>query len=291
MSEVLRQDSTTDAVALARTLLFVPGDRPGRFAKAMASGADGVVLDLEDAVAVRAKDEARAHVADWLTGGRAAVVRINAVDTPWFDADVAALRTVGGDSGITVMLPKASGDGVAAVVAALGEQARVLALVETAAGVMQAASICAPPQVIRLAFGSIDFSTEVGVEAGDREALLHARCGLVLASAAAAIAAPLDGVTTDLTSGDPARADAAYASRLGFTGKLCIHPVQVDPVHAAFEPDPAQLDWARTVIAGSAGGAARVDGHMVDAPVLERARRLLDRHEMRAASAIGDVNQ
>ncbi|MDX1888929.1 CoA ester lyase [Mycolicibacterium sp. 050158] len=286
-----RQRSVGDAVTLARTLLFVPGDRPGRFAKAIASGADGIVLDLEDAVAVRAKDDARTHVTDWLTGRPAAVVRINAVGTPWFDADVAALRTVGGDPGVTVMLPKASVDGVAAVVSALGEQARVLALVETAAGVMQAASICALPQVIRLAFGSIDFSTEVGVDPDDREALLQARCGLVLASVAAGIAAPLDGVTTDLTSGAPAGADAGYASRLGFTGKLCIHPSQVDPVHAALEPDPAQLDWARSIIAGSAGGAARVDGHMVDAPVVERARRLLDRREIRAASTIHGSNQ
>ena len=273
-----------DAVALARTLLFVPGDRPGRFEKAVASGADGVILDLEDAVAASAKGEARAHVAHWLTGGTAAVVRVNAVDTPWFADDLAALR----GSGCTVMLPKASSDGVAAVVDLLGEQTRVLALVETAAGIMQAASICAVPQVFRLAFGSIDFSTEVGVAADDREALLHARSVLVLASVAAGLAPPLDGVTTDLTSGAPARSDAAYASRLGFTGKLCIHPVQVEPVNSAFEPEPAQLEWARAVIEGSAGGASKVDGHMVDAPVLERARRLLDRHELRGVGSALD---
>jgi citrate lyase subunit beta/citryl-CoA lyase len=264
-----------DAVARARTLLFVPADRPGRFAKAVASGADGVILDLEDAVAPPDKDEARSHVAHWLANGPPTVVRVNGVGTPWFTADVAALR----DSSCTVMLPKASAAGVAAVVEALGEQTRVLALVETAAGIVQASSICAMPQVIRLAFGSIDFSTEVGVAADDREALLHARSALVLASVVAGIAPPLDGVTTDLTSAEPARSDAAYASRLGFTGKLCIHPVQVEPVNAAFMPDPAQLSWAQSVLDGAAGGAAKVDGHMVDAPVLERARRLLGRHE------------
>lgn len=268
-----------DAFAIARTLLFVPGDRPGRFAKAVASGADGVILDLEDAVAAPDKDAARSHVAQWLTGGLAAVVRVNAVDTPWFTEDLAALR----GSSCTVMLPKASADGVAAVVDALGGQTRVLALVETAAGIVRASSICARPQVIRLAFGSIDFSTEVGVQADDREALLHARSVLVLASVAAGLAPPLDGVTTDLTSGVPASFDAAYASRLGFTGKLCIHPVQVGPVNSAFEPDPAQLSWARAVIDGAAGGASKVDGHMVDAPVLERARQLLDRHELHGA--------
>lgn len=265
-----------DAVTRARTLLFVPGDRPGRFAKAVASGADGVILDLEDAVAPPDKDEARSHVAHWLASGPPTVVRINGVGTPWFTADVAALRS----QSCTVMLPKASADGVAAVVEALGEQTRVLALVETAAGVVQASSICALPQVIRLAFGSIDFSTEVGVAADDREALLHARSTLVLASVAADIAPPLDGVTTDLTSGEPARSDAAYASRLGFTGKLCIHPVQIAPVGSAFLPTLAQLTWARSVIEGAADGASKVDGHMVDAPVLERARRLLDRNDV-----------
>ena len=264
-----------DAVTRARTLLFVPGDRPGRFAKAAASGADGVILDLEDAVAPPDKEAARLHVAHWLASGSPTVVRINGVGTPWFTADVAALR----GSSCTVMLPKASAAGVAAVIEALGEQTRVLALVETAAGIVQASSICALPQVIRLAFGSIDFSTEVGMAADDREALLHARSALVLASVAAGIAPPLDGVTTDLTSGEPARSDAAYASRLGFTGKLCIHPVQIAPVTSALQPSDAQLRWARSVLEGAARGASKVDGHMVDAPVLDRARRLLDRQE------------
>jgi citrate lyase subunit beta/citryl-CoA lyase len=134
--------------------------------------------------------------------------------------------------------------------------------------------------VIRAAFGSIDFSTEIGVDPDDREALLHARSVLVLASAAAGLAPPLDGVTTDLTSSVRAKDDAEYASRLGFTGKLCIHPVQVGPVNTAFEPVPGQVDWARAVLDGAAGGATKVDGHMVDAPVLERARRLLVRHEL-----------
>ena len=268
-----------DAFAMARTLLFVPGDRPGRFAKAVASGADGVIVDLEDAVAAPDKDVARLHVAQWLPGASSAMVRINAADTQWFSADLVVLR----GSACTVMLPKASADGVAAVVDLLGEQTRILALVETAAGVMQASSICAHPQVFRLAFGSIDFSTEVGVAADDREALLYARSVLVLASIAAGLAPPVDGVTTDLTSGGPARSDAAYAARLGFTGKLCIHPVQIGPVNSAFAPNAAQLSWARAVLEAAAGGATKVDGHMVDAPVLERARRLLDRHVLHDA--------
>jgi citrate lyase subunit beta/citryl-CoA lyase len=263
-----------DAVATARSLLFVPGDRPDRFAKAEAAGADGVILDLEDAVAAASKGVARSHVAAWLASGKPATVRINAADTPWFAEDLSAI-VAGHDT--TVMLPKASVDGVTAVVSALGEQTRVVALIETATGVLNAASICRSANVIRAAFGSIDFSTEVGVDPDDREALLHARSMLVLASAANGIAPPLDGVTTDVTAADPARADAAYAARLGFGGKLCIHPVQIAAVNTAFDPASDEIAWARAVLAAGGDGAAKVDGHMIDAPVLERARRIIAR--------------
>ncbi|HEY0226711.1 MAG TPA: CoA ester lyase [Mycobacterium sp.] len=268
-------------MAHARTLMFVPGDRPDRFAKAVASGADGIVLDLEDAVAPSNKDSARSMVADWLAGGGSAAVRVNAVDTPWFADDLAAI----GDFGCTIMLPKASVDDVAAV-ARLADDPRLLVLIETAAGIIGAPSICACPNVIRAAFGSIDLSTEIGVNPDDREALGCARSTVVLASAAAGIAPPLDGVTTDLTSGEPAGADAEYVARLGFTGKLCIHPVQIGPVNAAFEPSAAQLAWARKVLDAVGAGAIKVDGHMIDAPVLERARRLIARHELLSAPGV-----
>jgi citrate lyase subunit beta/citryl-CoA lyase len=165
-----------DAVAAARSLLFVPGDRPDRFAKAEASGVDGIILDLEDAVAASKKNAARSHVAAWLAAGSVGTVRINAVDTPWFADDLSAIG-----EGATVMLPKASVEGVAAVVAAIGDRARVVVLLETASGILDATSICRSPNVIRAAFGSIDLGTEVGVDPDDREALLHARSVVVLA--------------------------------------------------------------------------------------------------------------
>jgi citrate lyase subunit beta/citryl-CoA lyase len=261
-----------DAVVAARSLLFVPGDRPDRFGKAEASGADGVILDLEDAVAASNKDAARSHVAAWLAAGRSSIVRINAADTPWFAGDLSAIG-----EGTTVMLPKASVEGVVAVVAVLGERTRVVVLLETASGILGAASICRSANVIRAAFGSIDLGTEIGVDPDDREALHHARSLMVLASAAGGIAPPLDGVTTDVTAAEPARADAAYAARLGFGGKLCIHPVQVAAVNAAFDPGPDQIAWARAVLAATGDGAAKVGGHMIDAPVLERARRIIAR--------------
>lgn len=263
-----------DNVVTARSLLFVPGDRPDRFAKAVAAGADGVVLDLEDAVAAASKGAARSHVAAWLESGKTAIVRINAADTPWFADDLSAIIA---GQGVTVMLPKASMDGVAAVASQIGEQTGIVALVETAAGILDAAAICQSPNVIRAAFGSVDLSTELGVDPDDREALLHARSVLVLASAASGIAPPLDGVTTNVTDADPARADAAYAARLGFGGKLCIHPAQIAAVNTAFEPGADEISWARAVLAAGTEGAAKVDGHMIDAPVLERARRIVAR--------------
>src|SRR5215212_10028026 len=197
-------------------------------------------------------------------------VRINAAGTPWFVDDLSAIC-----AGTTVMLPKASVEGVAAVVAALGAKARVVVLLETASGILDAASICRSPNVIRAAFGSIDLGTEIGVDPDDREALSHARSAVVLASAAGGIAPPLDGVTTDVSDVEPARADAAYAARMGFGGKLCIHPLQVAPVNAAFDPGHDQIVWARSVLDSAGGGAAKVNGHMIDAPVLERARRII----------------
>jgi citrate lyase subunit beta/citryl-CoA lyase len=272
------------SLTLARTLLFVPGDRPDRFGKAESSGADGIILDLEDAVSPTNKDAARAHVASWLARGSSPTIRINAPGTPWFDDDLTAI----GHGECTVMLPKASVAGVAAVVAALGADCRVAVLLETAAGIMEATSICRAPNVVRAAFGSIDLCTEIGAEPDDHEALLFARSTVVLASAAAAIAPPLDGVTTNLADPDRAEADARSAARLGFGGKLCIHPAQVASVNAAFDPSDDEVTWARTVLIAADDGATAVDGHMIDAPVRERARRILTRYELRTPPAVND---
>lgn len=255
-------------LATARTWLFVPGDRPDRFAKAASAGADVVIVDLEDAVAPEAKETAREHARRWLADGNAAVVRVNAVDTPWYEADVAALRELAA----ALMLPKVER---AADVERTGPV--VVPLVETAAGIMAAGELCAAPGVPRAAFGSIDLAAQLGVDPNSRTALLHARSALVLAAAAAGCAPPVDGVTTALDDPDALTADTAHAVELGFTGKLCVHPRQLEPVHAALRPTDAELTWARTVLAAGSAGATAVDGHLVDRPVLLRAERLLAR--------------
>lgn len=253
-------------IAAARTFLFVPGDRPDRYAKAAAAGADVVVLDLEDAVAPGAKDAAREHVVAWLAAGHTAVVRINAAGTPWHAADLAAVRDAA-----AVMVPKAERpedlDGLSSV----------LPLVETARGVTAATELCAVPTVVRPVFGSIDLAADLGVDPLSRTALLHARSALALAAAAAAgCAPPVDGVTTALSDVDAVRDDTRHAVELGFTGKLCVHPRQVPVVHEAFRPSEEELAWARSVLAAG-DGVSVVDGRMVDPPVLSRAARLLSR--------------
>ena len=149
-------------------------------------------------------------------------------------------------------------------------------MVETAAGLQRAQALAATPGVVRLAFGSIDFQVDLGIE-GDDDALLFFRSQLVLASRLASIAAPVDGVTVSTTDAGQLRHDTQRARRLGFGAKLCIHPQQVDTVHAVFAPSEAERDWAARVIAAmaqSAGAAVAVDGRMVDRPVLLKAQRI-----------------
>jgi citrate lyase subunit beta/citryl-CoA lyase len=153
----------------------------------------------------------------------------------------------------------------------------VVPLVETAAGVAAARELCAAPGVVRAAFGSIDLAAQLGVDPNSRTALLHARSTLVLAAAAAGRAPPVDGVTTALDDPEALTSDTAHAVELGFTGKLCVHPRQLAPVHAALRPTDAELEWARSVLRAGTGGAVAVDGHLVDRPVLLRAERLLGR--------------
>jgi citrate lyase subunit beta/citryl-CoA lyase len=265
-------------VAVARTFLFVPGDRPERFAKALASGADAVVLDLEDAVAPAAKPGAREHVARWLAQGHQAVVRINAAGTPWHAGDVAMICTHSG-AVPALMVPKAEDPGeLTALSRALPAGPGIIPLIESAAGVLRAAAVCAVPGVIRPAFGSVDLAAQLGVSHDDHEALSHARSGLVLAAAASGRAGPVDGVTTSIADDLRLRADLERAVRLGFTGKLCIHPSQVGAANGYLSPSASDVTWARQVIAAAGDGSVTVaDGQMVDRPVVLRAQAILAR--------------
>lgn len=272
-------------LAAARSFLFVPANRPERFAKALASGADVVIIDLEDAVAPRDKAAARRQLADAF--GRFSeperarlLVRLNACGSLWQADDLRLLQQLTAQGLAGVMVPKAETvAGLQRVAQVLGPACALLPLLESVAGLDAADALATAPQVLRLAFGNLDFQADVGLACGPDEAeLAPVRLALVLASRRAGRPAPVDGVTPGTQDSAQLQADAARGRRGGFGGKLCIHPSQVAGVNAAFAPSTAELLWAQRVMAAFAaagGGVFSLDGRMVDAPVLRLAQRTL----------------
>lgn len=260
--------------ALARSFLFVPGNRPERFDKAYAAEADAVIVDLEDAVPAAEKRAAREALLAWISPERPVLLRINSADSEWFhdDLDLCGRPGVAG-----VVLPKAEQEQHVAMVAAAGASA-ILPLIESAKGLWNAIGLARSPGVRRLVFGALDFSLDLGIKEG-HEQLLAFRSQLVLVSRVACIEAPVDGVTVALGDSDVLADDTARARALGFGGKLCIHPKQVAIVNAGFAPSADELAWATRVLqaaAGSNGAAVALDGKMVDRPVILIAQQMLD---------------
>ncbi|GAB3883370.1 HpcH/HpaI aldolase/citrate lyase family protein [Terrabacter terrigena] len=265
--------------AYARSLLFVPGDRPDRFDKAAASGTDLVVLDLEDAVTPSNKSAALANALAWLhrTGADAAV-RINGHDTTWHSAEIDALAS----TTATVMLPKAENP---AAIAQMDDRLggdRIIALIETAVGIRDVHAVCSAPGVTRAALGTVDLAAELGVSPSSHAAFAYARSALVVAAAAAGLPPPIDGVTTMLKDPLSLQQDLANASELGFGAKLCVHPEQVSAVNKHFTPSTRDLEWALRVASAARGAdaVAVVDGAMIDAPVVRRAASIVHRSQM-----------
>ena len=278
----------TDSVRHACSFLFVPATQPERLPKALASGADLVIADWEDAVAPADKERARTALADALTALPAPqrarlLVRINSEATPWFAADLQALAQLTAQGLAGAVVPKAErAQTLQAVARAAGPQAALVPLVESVAGLAAADALAAAPQVARLAFGHLDFQVDAGMAcAEDEQELLPVRMALVLASRRAGLAAPIDGVTVDPRNPERMGRDAERARRMGFGGKLCIHPAQVPVLHAAFDPDEAAVTHAQRVrqaLEQAGGGVCVLDGRMVDAPVLAQAEQTLLRH-------------
>lgn len=279
----------THPLASATSWLFVPASRPERIAKALASGADAVIVDLEDAVAPQDKEAARSALlgafGQLQAAGRARVlVRINAHGTPWFDGDLQALAQLVAQGGAGVVLPKAeTAEAMALLLPALGTQGVLVPIIESVAGLHAIDAIARAPRVLRLAFGHLDFQVDAGMAcAEDESELLPVRLAVVLAARRAQLPAPIDGVTVNTQDAAVVQADAARALRGGFGGKLSIHPMQVAPINAAFAPTGAQLQRAQQVLAAAEaaqGGVCVVDGRMVDAPVIALAHKTLQRHQ------------
>lgn len=259
--------------ALARSFLFVPADRRERFAKAEASGADMVILDLEDAVLPEGKATARTHLLTHLKPARG-VVRINSYGTEWFAEDLAVLHCAGLQA---LILPKAELASIEALAPHLPKGMPLLALIETAKGILEAPQIAAHPAVQRLMFGSVDFANDVNAVEG-APVMEAARAALVLASAAAGLNGPVDGVSLDLSGGEGLEAEVRRRASEGFRGKLCIHPAQISSVHQGLAPSEAEVARARALLAAAQSadhGAIRFEGKLIDKPVLDRAKRLL----------------
>lgn len=289
----------TRATLLLRTLLFVPGDRPDRIVKAVASGADGVAIDLEDAVAAARKDDARAATRSALQELPDEVlpmlsVRINAVDSGLADDDVAALEPVLHRLALVIVPMSADPDGIRCAADLLERSERkagidvgrtgIVPLVETAAGILAAPAIAASHERVHtLAFGPADLSRELGITpTADGDEFLHARSQLVLAAAAAHRPPPIDGPHLDLADADGLARSARRARALGFGGKQVIHPAQIGVVTDAFSATQAEVDWARAVDAAftvaEADGVSSIrlpDGTFVDYPIARRARAIL----------------
>lgn len=261
------------------TYLFVPGNRPERFSKALAAGAGAVILDLEDAVEPDGKTAARGEIARWVAAQSNTsniVLRINDRQSPWFADDLDLLRETNVHS---VMLPKTeSADDVAAIWMAMLEGGSILPLIETAHGVQNIEEIASATGVRRLAFGSVDYAIDMNLS-GDERGLMYPMSRIAIASRVAGIGTPIAGVTLAIDDQPALLADLAFARALGFGAKMCIHPKQVAVIERALMPTGAEADWARRVVAAVSGGtgAVQVDGKMVDRPVLLKAQAILSR--------------
>jgi citrate lyase subunit beta/citryl-CoA lyase len=270
-----------------RSILFVPAVRPDRFEKALSSGADAVVFDLEDSVEASRKSEARRIVGDALSAnpvadGPARFVRVNQHGSEWLAEDLDLIDDLASIDGIVV--PKVQSAGAITDIATAVLSRSVVPILETSAGVLNALAIAqSVPGIPALLFGAEDLTAEIGIPRTlDGEEILFARSQVVLAAAAAGIDA-IDAVWIGLDSPDALRRDATRARALGFTGKMAIHPDQVPIINDVFSPSPADVDRARRIIdafedAEARGdGVIRLDNQMIDAPIVARARRLLSR--------------
>jgi citrate lyase subunit beta / citryl-CoA lyase len=279
---------TLDPVAAARSFLFAPGDDPRKLASANRSGADAIVADLEDAVAPERKGEARAVVAAFARergAGPPLLVRVNGLTSPFATDD---LRGLDGLPLSGVVLPKSRiGDLHRAVLPRLP----LVAMIEDARGLLDAVAVAADERVTRLALGAVDLAAELGLRAyRDGLELVHARSSLVVASAAAGIAPPVDTPFLQYDDAEGLRAECLLARSIGFAGKACIHPAQLRTVAEAFAPSPDELAWAAEIVqafehaAGARSGVTSHRGLMVDAPVVARARLLLEQAERKETS-------
>jgi len=270
-----------------RSLLFVPGDRPERFPKAAASGADALIFDLEDSVAPEKKPEARAAVAAWLSGERQlpCFVRVNPLDGDQMRADLEAVLGAEPDG---IVLPKAEGAASVKALVATGVRVPILPIAtETPAAVFALGSYAeVSGHLAGLTWGAEDLPAAIGAATsrnanGSYTAPYEMVRGLTLFGAHAAGVAAIETVYPDIADTEGLAAYVARGRRDGFTGMMAIHPAQVAAINAGFTPSEAEIAHARAVVQAFAdnpgAGVLKLDGKMIDRPHLKQARALLER--------------
>jgi citrate lyase subunit beta/citryl-CoA lyase len=278
-------------------LLFVPGGEQRKLDRSRETTADLLVFDLEDSVApdhkARAREQVAHHIQSVESSGQEIAVRVNPLESPNFEADLEAVVSAGAR---TIMLPKsqspegleqasATAARLEAKIEAPSGSVRLLALVETAAGISRVETLAGTnPRIDALCFGNADFSLDMGLPEADTSTgvLLHARCRLAIAAAAAKVM-PIDGVCLAVKDTAAFLEEGNLALRLGFEGKLCIHPAQAEIANSIFTPTPAQIETALRVIEGWEAAVAEgksvfaLDGKMVDPPLVDIQQRVIDR--------------
>jgi len=267
----------------ARSFLFVPANRPERFLKATASGADAVILDLEDSVPFESKNDARLAIkSSWQELKKtdvALVIRINSPETTWGLEDLDFFQGLDGLNG--VMVPKCESSSSLNRVSEDFVGVPLLPIIESAAGYLALPEIAKAANVSRLVVGHIDFLADSGMLCSEDQLELNSlRFQVAMCSRVAGLAPAIDGVTVSVDDAELIRADAERSIGFGFGGKLCIHPKQVSIVHEILAPSADQITWANKVIDAmeiSGGAAVQLDGKMIDLPVLLQAKRLLSR--------------
>jgi len=268
-------------IGFSSAFLFVPGTRPERFTKALDSGADSVIIDLEDAVAAEDKQTARNAIRTaWPTFNteqkKRLIIRSNSPGSQFYAADLILAQELDLPC---LLIPKSESLDQINGAAQILPNTAIIPMIETAIGLDHLNDIATAEQVLRLALGNLDLQADLGMVCDSQESELQtARFQIVLASRLAQIAPPIDGVTPSTDDIERITNDAERAKRIGFGGKLCIHPKQVPLVKAAFLPSAEEISWAFRVIEAdkaSKGGAVKLDGRMIDHPVVLLAQRTL----------------
>lgn len=264
----------------ATTFLFVPGDRPERFAKALRSDADVVIIDWEASVIASRKEAARQNTISFLkqADGRKIAIRLNPYSGRDFLDDAAALSAFHKSIAGIFLTMVSSADEIGSSAKALPPLLPLVGMIETAQALTQVDSIAACRHLCRIAFGNMDFQTDLQLPPEENVGLIYPSSRLIIASRAAGLPGPIAGATENIADLDHFVASARFERNLGYLAKLCVHPSQLAPARQVFAPSKQEIAWAKQILEETRDShAVMIEGRMIDRPVIDRARKILGR--------------